>query len=143
MLSKNKAYLLQIGFVFIISSFAEFFLADAAKGAGKILGKILKLCAGSDSVIGIADAFIIFPAAYIAYIFFHIHKSFHYLFYRFKIRCTVLAKRAYIIIGELLALVDISADLANKAFLALGFGLWLNIILIIGICHCISIGDHS
>ncbi len=53
-------------------SFAEIVLAYSAKGAYEIFGKILELCAGSNSVVGIAEGFVIFPSAYVAYILFHI-----------------------------------------------------------------------
>ena len=53
----------------LLFSFAEVFFVYSAKGASKILGKIFEFCAGSDSVFGGADFFIIFPTAYITYIF--------------------------------------------------------------------------
>ena len=51
-------------------------LIYSAKGAFKILGKILKLCTGGDSVLRCTKLLVIFPAAYITYIFFHFLVSF-------------------------------------------------------------------
>ena len=62
--------------------------------------------------------------------------------YRLKIRRTVLAKGAYIILRQGVALVNIAAHLANKAFLALGFGLGLNILLVLGVGHGLGVGNN-
>ena len=51
--------------------FAELILAYSAERAFEVLGKILKLGAGSDSVIGIACFFVINVSAYVAYILLH------------------------------------------------------------------------
>ena len=50
-------------------SFAEVFFVYAAEGASEIFRKILKFRAGSDAHIGCACFFVIFPAAYFAYVF--------------------------------------------------------------------------
>ena len=47
----------------------EHILAYSAKRALEILGKILKLRSGLDSVIGIAYSLVVFPSAYVTYIF--------------------------------------------------------------------------
>ena len=47
----------------------EHILAYAADGADKILGQIFKLSAGSDTVVGIADLFIVYPAASVTNVF--------------------------------------------------------------------------
>ena len=49
--------------------FREVVLAYSAKRTLKVFGKILKLCAGLDAVIRIAELLIIFPSAYVAYVF--------------------------------------------------------------------------
>ena len=54
----------------------EKLLADSAKGALEILGKILKFRAGSDADFGIALLLVVYPAACLAKIFFHIIISF-------------------------------------------------------------------
>ena len=67
--------MIRIGFfISILFSCAEIVLAYSAKGANKILGKILKLCAGSNTVIGIAYCLVIFPSAYVTYIFHNKHS---------------------------------------------------------------------
>ena len=55
----------------------------------------------------------------------------------------MLAKRADEILGQLVALIDISAYLAYPALLAVCFGLWLDIVLIVSIGHCFLVGDNS
>lgn len=61
------------------------------------------------------------------------------LFYFLKIGGAVLAQRAYDIVGQLVALINPAANLANKAFFALGLRLGLNIVLIIGVGHCLFV----
>ena len=65
------------------------------------------------------------------------------LFYFFKIGGAVLAERAYEILGQCVTLVYISADLADKAFFFVRFGLRLDIALIVGICHRLSLRDYT
>jgi hypothetical protein len=60
-----------------------------------------------------------------------------------KIRCAVLTQRAYNILRKGLAFIDIATDLADKAFLASGFRLGLNIILIVSVCHSVLVGKHA
>ena len=59
-------------FVFLLL-LAEEILAYSAKGTLKILGKILELRAGSNSLVGSAKLLVIFPSASVAYIFCHIY----------------------------------------------------------------------
>ena len=54
----------------------------------------------------------------------------------------MLAERTYKILGKLVSLIDITANLADKAFLALGLRLRLNVLLIIGICHCLGVRNN-
>ena len=63
--------------------------------------------------------------------------------YLFKIGCAVFAQRTDIILGEFLPFIDISAYLAYPAFLAFGLRLRLDIVLIVGIGHGISVADNS
>lgn len=65
------------------------------------------------------------------------------LFYGLKISCGVLAKRTDKVLGEGIALINITADFAYKALLALSLRLGLNIILIVGVGHCLLIVDYS
>ena len=51
----------------------------------------------------------------------------------------MFAERAYEILRQLVAFVDVTAYNAHKAFLAFGLRLWLHIILILGISHRINI----
>ena len=55
----------------------------------------------------------------------------------------MLTERADEILGQRVSLVDIAADLAYKAFLPLGFRLWLYLFLIVGISHCRNIGNDA
>ena len=55
----------------------------------------------------------------------------------------MLTQGADEILRQCIALVNISADLANEAFLALSFGFWLNIALIISVAHRFLIGNNS
>ena len=59
----------------------EFFLAHRAEGALEILGQILKLGAGGDAALGVAQLLIIFPAADVADI---LHNVF-LLFFEFDL----------------------------------------------------------
>jgi hypothetical protein len=47
----------------------EHILAYSAKRAFEVFGKIFKLCAGSDSSLGITEFLIVFPTACVTYIF--------------------------------------------------------------------------
>ena len=49
-----------------------------------------------------------------------------------KIRRAVLAQGADEVLGERISLVDVAADLADVALLAVGLGLGLDVLLIIG-----------
>ena len=64
-----NAFFIQDGVFFY---FFKHIFADTAQGANKVIGKIFKLCAGIDTVLGIAQHFIIFPMAYSAYVFHNI-----------------------------------------------------------------------
>ena len=55
----------------------------------------------------------------------------------------MLAQRTDEILGQLVALIDIAADLADKALLALGLGLGLDVVLVIGIGHGILVADDA
>ena len=72
MLYIKKQSPFRLCFFFSILCFAEVILAYAAKGAEEILRKVLKFRAGGNSVLGVADSLVIFPAANVAYVFFHI-----------------------------------------------------------------------
>ena len=52
-------------------SFAEIALIYAAERADEIFRQIFKFGAGLDAVVRIADFFVVFPTANVAYIFFH------------------------------------------------------------------------
>ena len=65
------------------------------------------------------------------------------LFNRFKIRCGMFAKGTDEILGKRVALVDISADFAHKAFFALCLWLGLDIAVIVAVGHCFLVGDDS
>ena len=60
-----------------------------------------------------------------------------------KVLCAVFAKGTNKIFRKLVALIDIAADLADKALLALRLGLGLHMILIIGVGHGVLIRKHS
>ena len=51
--------------------FGEGVLASAAQGADKIVGEFVKLHAGLNAVVGIAQSFVINPTANIANVLFH------------------------------------------------------------------------
>ena len=55
----------------------------------------------------------------------------------------MFAERADEIFRKVLALVNVSADLADPAFLAFGLGLRLNICLIVGVGHRVLVADHA
>ena len=55
----------------------------------------------------------------------------------------MLAERTYKIFGENVAFVNISADLADVTFLAVGLGLGFDVVLIVGVSHRFSVGDNS
>ena len=61
----------------------------------------------------------------------------------FKIRASVLTQGANEILGELLALVNVTADLANVSALPLGFGSGLYVIVVIGIGHGFTIRQNT
>ena len=65
------------------------------------------------------------------------------LLYRLEISCTMLAKRADIVCGKLLALVDISADLADVSLLSCRFGLGLHIFVVVIVCHGRLVAHHA
>ena len=65
------------------------------------------------------------------------------LFYFFKVSRPVLAKRADIVLGQSVALVDVSAYLANIALFAFGFRLWLYVALIVCVGHRFFIREDS
>ena len=53
----------------LFSVLRELILAYSAKGTLKVLGKILKLSAGSDAALGAANLLVIFPSANVANVF--------------------------------------------------------------------------
>ena len=55
----------------------------------------------------------------------------------------MLAKRTDEVLGKLVALIDISADLAYKALFAFRLRPRFNILLIVGVCHSLGIGNNS
>lgn len=55
----------------------------------------------------------------------------------------MLAQRADDILGELVALVDVAANLADKAFLAFGLGLRLDVLLIVVVGHGLPVADDA
>jgi len=65
------------------------------------------------------------------------------LFYRFKVCNAVLAQRTNEVLGQILALINISANLAYPAFFAVGLGLGFNVVLIVGIGHCFLVGYNA
>ena len=84
------------------SSFGEFVLANRAKGAFKILGKVFKLRSGSDTVLGCTKLLVIFPSANVTHVLFHninllYNSKFNFLklsasvilFYHFYVRNSV------------------------------------------------------
>ena len=64
-------------------------------------------------------------------------------FDRLKIHSAMLAQRADDILGELVALVDVAANLADKAFLAFGLGLRLDVLLIVVVGHGLPVADDA
>ena len=65
------------------------------------------------------------------------------LFNRLKIGDAVLAERTDEVLGQLLALVDIAANLADPALFALGFGLGLDVVLVVGVSHGLTVGKDT
>ena len=61
----------------------------------------------------------------------------------FKVSGAVLAKGTYVILGEFLTLVNISANFANVTTLALGFGLGLNVLVIVCVGHGLLIRNNT
>ena len=70
----GKTRTLALIFYAILLSLGEHILANTAKRALEIVGKVLKLGAGSDTVVGIAESLVVLPAASITYVFFHKFK---------------------------------------------------------------------
>lgn len=58
-------FFLKVGFYFKV------FFADSADGAYPVIGNIFESCAGSHSVVGVANCGIIDPVANCASVFFH------------------------------------------------------------------------
>ena len=58
-----------------------------------------------------------------------------------KIRSAVLAERANEVLGKGVPLIDIAADLADIALFALGLGLRLDVLVIIGVGHGLGIRE--
>ena len=61
----------------------------------------------------------------------------------FKVGSAVLTQRAYNVIRQLFTLVNPAAHLAYKAFLSLGLGLGLHILLVVCIGHGFRVRHHS
>ena len=55
----------------------------------------------------------------------------------------MLAEGAHEVVGQGIALKDVSADLADVAFFARGFGLGLHVLVVIIIGHGLAVGDDS
>ena len=55
----------------------------------------------------------------------------------------MLAKGTDEVLGKLIALVNIAADLADEALLSARFGLGLDVALVIGVGHAGGSGDHA
>ena len=60
-----------------------------------------------------------------------------------KVGRTVLAEGTNEVIGQLLALINITAYFAYPAFFAIGLGLGLNVVLIVCVSHSFFIGKYS
>lgn len=124
--------------------FAEHILAYSAKGADKVIGKIFEFCAGSNTAFGQALFLVIFPATSITYVYFHFYSPcFINLNYFFKIRSSVLAKGTNEVVGKFVLIVNISAHGTYVAFLSRSFGLWLYVVLIVGVGHSFFVGNNS
>ena len=54
----------------------------------------------------------------------------------------MLAQRADEVLRQLVALVDIPAHLADEPVLALGLGARLYMLLVVGVCHRLAVGQH-
>ena len=67
--------------ILFLFCFREHILAYSAKGADEIVGKILEFSTGGNSVLGIAESLIIFPAANITYVLHIILISFGYNYF--------------------------------------------------------------
>ena len=65
------------------------------------------------------------------------------LLYLLKICRAVLAQRTNEIIGQRFALVDVSADLANVALLAVCLGLGLYVFMVVCVGHRLAVRDDS
>ena len=63
--------------------------------------------------------------------------------YRLEVLRAVLAEGADEVLGELVALVDVTADLADVALLAVRFGLGLNVCVVIDVGHGLLIREDS
>jgi len=61
------------------------------------------------------------------------------LFDRFKIGGAVLAERTDEVLGKLLALVNVTADLADVAFFVVCFWLRLYVFKVIAVCHGLNV----
>ena len=54
-----------------LNFFSKMIFVKSAERAFKIRGKVFEFCAGCNAVLGCAERFVIYPAAYFTYIFFH------------------------------------------------------------------------
>lgn len=59
----------------LILNRAEIFLTYTTQRAGEIIGKILKSCAGSNAIFGVAYCGIIYPATSVTNVLFHNSKN--------------------------------------------------------------------
>ena len=65
------------------------------------------------------------------------------LLYLLEVGCAVLTEGTDIICRKCIALVNVSAYLADVSLLAFSFGLGLDVVMIVGVGHSFSIGDNS
>lgn len=62
---------------------------------------------------------------------------------RFKISSSVFTQRADVVCRKFIALVDITADFADKTFLSFGFRFWFYVVLVVGVSHGFLIAHHA
>ena len=65
------------------------------------------------------------------------------LYYLFKIVCSVLAQRTDEILGKGIALIYISAYTADIALLVVCLRLGLDVVLVVGVSHGLTVGKDT
>ena len=65
------------------------------------------------------------------------------LYYLFKIVCSVLAQRTDEILGQGIALIYISAYTADIALLVVCLRLGLDVVLVVGVSHGLTVGKDT